>query len=59
MNDTEAHLQCDTTNTFIAALNAQINVDLCKLYHKDKNNLLEIIFFIFIMFFNEAKASLL
>lgn len=44
-------------NTFIAALNDQINVDLCKLYHKDKNNLLEIILFYFfiIKFFNEAK----
>lgn len=35
-------------NTFIAALNDQINVDLCILYHKDKNNLLEIILFYFI-----------
>lgn len=35
-------------NTFIAALNDQINMDLFKLYHKDKNNLLEIILFYFI-----------
>lgn len=35
-------------NTFIAALNDQINVDLCKLYHKDKNNLLKIILFYFL-----------
>lgn len=41
-------------NTFIAALNDQINVDLCKLYHKDKNNLLEIILFYYFILYNNV-----